>query len=86
MHEYVAAAGEAWLSATTTSKSGKVLLEAAWTITDVVRSFSVEAILAESQLPTMSTRFQTISRQIAEEWAILLRADDRRRTIFTEWR
>ena len=74
MLEYAAAAWASWLSATSTSKLEKVHLEAARAITGLVRSTPVEAVLAESQLPPISTHFQTISLLKADEWAHLPRS------------
>ena len=54
-----------WLSATTISKLEKVLLETARVITGLVRPTPVVVILEESQLPPISTRFQTISHVMA---------------------
>ena len=81
--ENAAAVWEPWMSATSPSKFEKVQLEAARAITGHVRSTPVEAVLADSQLPPISTRFQTISPQKADEWANLPAADYRRQTLFT---
>ena len=75
-----------WLLATSTSKHEKVQLEAARAITDLVRSTQVEAVLAESQLPPISMRLQTISLLKADEWAHLPPADDHHQTLFTACR
>ena len=86
MHEYAAAAWAPWLSANSTSKLEKVQLEAARTITNLVRSTQVEAVLAESQLPPISTCFQPISLRKAEEWSHLPPADDSRQSTFAACR
>ena len=67
MLEYVNAAWAPWLPATATIKLEKVQLEAIRAASGLVHSMSVEAVLVESQLPTISTRFQTISLQKADE-------------------
>ena len=46
-----------------------VQLEAARAITDLVRSTPVEAVLAKSKLPPISTRFHTISLLKSDDWA-----------------
>ena len=64
MLQYAAAAAwSPWLSATTTSsKHENVQLVAARAITALVHSTPVEVVLVESQLPPISTRFQTITQ------------------------
>ena len=84
--EYAAAAWEPWLSATITSILQKVQLETARDNTSLFRSTTVEAVLAEYQLPSISTRFQKISLLRTDEWAHRPPADDRRQTFFTACR
>ena len=73
-----------WLSSTTTtSKLKRVQLEAARVIAGLVRSTTVEAVLAEVHQSCISSRFQTICLQKADEWAHLPPADDRRHTLCT---
>ena len=84
--EYSAAVLAPWLSATSTSKLVNVQLEAAGAITGLVRSTPAEAVLEESQLPPISSRFQAIYLLSADEWAHFSPADDRRQTIFTAFR
>ena len=74
MLENAAAAWAHWLSATFTSKHYKVQLEATRAITGLVRSTQDVAVLGESQLPPISTHFQTISLLRADEWAHLPRS------------
>ena len=81
--EYAAASWAPYLSATATSKLQNIQLEAARAITGLVRSTTVEAVLAESQLPPISSYFQTISVLRADEWTHLPPADDHRQTLFT---
>ena len=71
--EYAAAAWVPWLPSTLTSKLNKVQLIAARAITGLVRTTPVES----QQLP-ISTRFYATSLLIADEWAHLSQADDRR--------
>ena len=78
-----AAARPPWLSATSTNKLEKVQLVAARAITCLVRSTPVEAVLAESHQPPISTYFQTISLLKADEWANLPPADGRRQVLLT---
>ena len=86
MLRYAAATWTRWQSATSTSKFDKVQLEAAIVITYLVRSTSVEAVLAESKMLTISTCSQTISLLRADESAHLPPADDRRQTLITACR
>ena len=55
-------------------------MDTARAITGHVRSTPVEAVPMESPI---TTRFQTISLLIADEWAHLPPADDHRQTLFT---
>ena len=84
--EYAASALTPWLSATSTSRLEKVQMGAARAITSLVRTTPVEAVLAESQLPPISTRYQTISPLKADEWAIFHRMqtapEEKRQTQF----
>ena len=84
--EYAAAAWAPWLSATSTRKLENVQLEAARAITGIFRPTPDEAVLAKSQLPSISTHCQTISLLKADEWAHLLPAADHRQTLFTACR
>ena len=76
MLEYAAASWPPWLSTISTRKLEKVQLETARSITGLVHSTQVEAVLAESQLPPITTRFQTICILTADEWAHLPPADN----------
>ena len=84
--EYSAAVWAPWLSANSTNKLVNVQLEAAGAITGLVRSTPAEAVLAESQLPPISSHFQAIYLLSADKWAHFPPADDRRQTIFTAFR
>ena len=86
MLEYAAVAWAPLLSATSNSKLEKVQLEAARDITDLVRSTPVEAVLAISQLPPISTRLKTITHLKPDEWDHLPPADDCCLTFFTACR
>ena len=61
MLECAAADWSPWLSATSTSKLEQVQLDAALAITGLVIFDPVEAVTSESLLPTISTRFLTIT-------------------------
>ena len=67
MLEYTAAAWEPWLSSTSTSKLEKAQLEAVNAIIGLVRPTTVEAVLAESQLPPISMRFRSIFLPMTDE-------------------
>ena len=69
--EYAVTAWVPWLSTTTITKLKGVQLETASAITSQDRSTPVEAVLAESQLLPISTRFQTMSLLNTDEWAHL---------------
>ena len=55
-------------------------------IPGLVRSTPVEAVLADSRLPPISTRFQTISLSKADEWDHPSPAEDRRQALVTACR
>ena len=55
-------------------------------ITRIVRSIRVEVNIVQSQLPPISTRFQSIHLQSADECAHLPQYDDRRQALFTQCR
>ena len=74
------------LKATSTSKPEKAQFEAARVITGLVHSTPVEAVLAVSQLPPISMRFQTISALKVDECACHSPADDRHQTLFSACR
>ena len=74
MLEYADAAWVSWLSASSSSKLEKVQLEAARDITGIIRSTTVVAVLTETQMPPISTRFQTISLLQADELVRLPRS------------
>ena len=78
--EYAAPAWTPWTSATNIARLERVQLQAARTITSLVKSSPTEAVLCEADLPPLANRFKELSLRFADKW-IRLEPDDQRRAV-----
>ena len=81
--EYAAPAWTPWTSATNVAKLERLQLQAARSITAVVRSTPTEAVLCEAGLVPLRSRFEELSLRHADKW-LQLPIDDPRRMVLLD--